>query len=399
MNYPKGLLFAVIQLMVLTLLLQGCSIPGRLAAVPKEETAQAQIPGLSGVRYLANGDMTQFMVDLKAGISSELAYRAKTGQQGPLPPANYLAISGGGDDGAYGAGLLCGWTKAGNRPEFKLVTGISTGALIAPFAFLGPKYDDKLREVYTNSTHKDIMEERGLHAVVFDDALADNRPLWELLQKHISAEMLREVAQEYKKGRILLVGTTDLDSRLAVIWNLTKIADSGHPQALDLFRKLMMASAAIPGAFPPAMIDVEVNGKPYQEMHVDGGTVAQVFVYPPSIKLKEAAQQMGVERERNLYLIRNSRIDPDWSEVERRSLSILGKAVLSLIRTQGIGDMYRIYLNSQRDGIDFNLAFIPASFNELHVEDFDKNYMQKLFLNGYNASAKGYPWAKVPPGY
>jgi predicted patatin/cPLA2 family phospholipase len=343
--------------------------------------------------------MTQFMVDLKAGISSELAYRAKTGQQGPLPPANYLAISGGGDDGAYGAGLLCGWTKAGNRPEFKLVTGISTGALIAPFAFLGPKYDDKLREVYTNSTHKDIMEERGLHAVVFDDALADNRPLWELLQKHISAEMLREVAQEYKKGRILLVGTTDLDSRRAVIWNLTKIADSGHPQALDLFRKLMMASAAIPGAFPPAMIDVEVNGKPYQEMHVDGGTVAQVFVYPPSIKLKEAAQQMGVERERNLYLIRNSRIDPDWSEVERRSLSILGKAVLSLIRTQGIGDMYRIYLNSQRDGIDFNLAFIPASFNELHVEDFDKNYMQKLFLNGYNASAKGYPWAKVPPGY
>jgi predicted patatin/cPLA2 family phospholipase len=399
MNYPKGLLFAVIQLMVLTLLLQGCSIPGRLAAVPKEETAQAQIPGLSGVRYLANGDMTQFMVDLKAGISSELAYRAKTGQQGPLPPANYLAISGGGDDGAYGAGLLCGWTKAGNRPEFKLVTGISTGALIAPFAFLGPKYDDKLREVYTNSTHKDIMEERGLHAVVFDDALADNRPLWELLQKHISAEMLREVAQEYKKGRILLVGTTDLDSRRAVIWNLTKIADSGHPQALDLFRKLMMASAAIPGAFPPAMIDVEVNGKPYQEMHVDGGTVAQVFVYPPSIKLKEAAQQMGVERERNLYLIRNSRIDPDWSEVERRSLSILGKAVLSLIRTQGIGDMYRIYLNSQRDGIDFNLAFIPASFNELHVEDFDKNYMQKLFLNGYNAAVKGYPWAKVPPGY
>ena len=124
-----------------------------------------------------------------------------------------------------------------------------------------------------------------------------------------------------------------------------------------------------------------------------------MFVYPPSIKLKEAAQQMGVERERNLYLIRNSRIDPDWSEVERRSLSILGKAVLSLIRTQGIGDMYRIYLNSQRDGIDFNLAFIPASFNELHVEDFDKNYMQKLFLNGYNASAKGYPWAKVPPGY
>jgi predicted acylesterase/phospholipase RssA len=160
--------------------------------------------------------MTQFMVDAKGSISSELAYRAKMGQQGPLPPANYLAISGGGDDGAYGAGLLCGWTLAGNRPEFKLVTGISTGALIAPFAFLGPKYDGKLREVYTNSSHKDILEERGLDAAVFDDGLADNSPLWKLLQKHVSEEMLREVAQEYKKGRILLVATTNLDSRRAV---------------------------------------------------------------------------------------------------------------------------------------------------------------------------------------
>lgn len=354
---------------------------------------------MPGIRYWPSGDMTLFMLDAKQSIAAELAYRSATGQQGPLPPAYFLAISGGGDDGAYGAGLLCGWTAAGSRPEFKFVTGISTGALIAPFAFLGPKYDGKLKEVYTNSSPEDILEERGLLAAVFDDAMADNRPLWHLLQKHVSAEMLRDIAEEHKKGRELLIATTDLDSRRAVIWNMTKIAASGHPQALDLFRKLMMASAAIPGAFPPTMIDVEAGGKHYQEMHVDGGTVAQVFVYPPSIKVKEAAEKAGIHRERKLYVIRNARLDPEWSEVERRSLTIVGKAIASLIRTQGIGDLYRIYLNAQRDGFDFNLAFIPPTFDTPHKEDFDTAYMRQLFRTGYDAAVKGYPWAKTPPGF
>lgn len=391
--------FAVFGLIALTALLQGCSIPVRLSAVPQKLTAQAEVPDMPDIRYWVGGDMTQFMQDANESIKLELAYRLKTGQTGPLPPANFLALSGGGDDGAYGAGLLCGWTDAGTRPEFKLVTGISTGALIAPFAFLGPKYDAKLKEVYTNSSPKDILEARSLLAAVFDDALADNKPLWNLLQKNVTAEMLRDVAEEYRKGRILLIATTNLDNRRAVIWNMTKIAASGHPQALDLFRKLMMTSAAIPGAFPPTMIDVQAGGKHYQEMHVDGGTVSQVFVYPPSIKVKEAAEKAGIHRERNLYVIRNARLDPEWSEVERRSLTIAGKAIGSLIRTQGIGDLYRIYLNAQRDGIDYNLAFIPPTFDTPHKEDFDTEYMRQLFKTGYDAAAKGYAWAKTPPGY
>lgn len=402
MNYPKTSIVIVLLVMALTMSLQGCSIPGRLPAVPKEETAQAEISGMPGIRYILGGGdiaMKQFMLDAKSAISSELTYRAKMGLQGPLPPANFLAISGGGDDGAYGAGLLCGWSAAGTRPEFKLVTGISTGALIAPFAFLGSKYDAKLKEVYTNSSPKDILEARGPLAAVFNDALADNKPLWLLLQKHITAEMLHNVAEEHKKGRVLLVASTNLDSRRPVIWNMTKIAASGHPQALELFRKLMMTSAAIPGAFPPSMIDVVAGGKQYQEMHVDGGAVAQVFVYPPSFKLKENAHKMGIDRERNLYVIRNARLDPDWSEVERRTLTIAGKAISSLIRTQGIGDLYRIYLNAQRDGLDYNLAYVPSTFNAPHKEDFDKDYMGQLFQTGYDAAVKGYPWAKTPPGY
>jgi hypothetical protein len=399
MSYPKISTVIVFLVMGLTALLQGCSIPGRMPAVPQDMTAKAEVPGMPSIRYLSGGDMSQFLIDGKESVMLELAYRAKSGQKGPLPPANFLAISGGGDDGAYGAGLLCGWSAADTRPEFKLVTGISTGALIAPFAFLGSKYDAKLKDVYTNTSPKDVLEERGLTAAIFDDALADNKPLWHLLQKHISAEMLRDIAEEHKKGRVLLVASTNLDSRRAVIWNMTKIAASGHPQALDLFRKLMMTSAAIPGAFPPTMIDVEAGGKHYQEMHVDGGTVAQVFVYPPSIKVKEAAEKAGIHRERNLYVIRNARLDPEWSEVERRSLTIAGKAIASLIRTQGIGDLYRIYLNAQRDGIDYNLAFIPPTFNAPHKEDFDTEYMRQLFQTGYDAAAKGYRWAKTPPGF
>jgi len=401
MNYRKISPLIVLLTLGLAVLLEGCSIPARLSAVPQSVTTQAEVPGMQDIRYYVGGDMKQFMQDAKHAIESEQAFRIKTGQQGALPPASFLAISGGGDDGAYGAGLLCGWTAAGNRPEFKLVTGISTGALIAPFAFLGSKYDAKLREVYTRSSPKDILESRSLLAAVFDDALADNKPLWRLLEKHVTADMLREIAQEYAKGRILLIATTNLDARRAVIWNMTKIAASGHPHALDLFRKLMMASAAIPGAFPPSMIDVQVGDKHYQEMHVDGGAIAQVFIYPPSFKLKENAEKAGiVNRERKIYVIRNARIDTEWSEVERRSLTIAQKAISSLIRTQGIGDLYRIYLNAQRDGIDYNLAYIPSTFNAPpHVEDFDTNYMQQLFKTGFNAAAAGYPWEKTPPGF
>jgi hypothetical protein len=145
------------------------------------------------------------------------------------------------------------------------------------------------------------------------------------------------------------------------------------------------------------MIDVEAGGQPYQEMHVDGGAMAQVFVYPPSLRVKELARKYGVQRERKLYLIRNARLDPDWAQVERSTLTIAGRAISSLIQTQGIGDLYQIYLTAQRDGVDYNLAYIPPSFNAPHKEDFDTDYMRQLFEVGYNTAAKGYPWQKEPP--
>jgi hypothetical protein len=393
---------AIFSTVVLAIvLLPGCTTPPRRAAVPVGLQAKAEIPGLPGIRYNPTDphDVAEMAREGVASVKREQAYLAATRHQGPMPPANFLAISGGGDDGAFGAGLLNGWTAAGDRPPFKLVTGISTGALIAPFAFLGPEYDGKLKAVYTTTSPKDIVEKRGLLAAVFDDAMADNKPLWNVVKTKVDGAMLDAIGAEYKKGRLLLVATTDLDARRPVIWNLTKIAASGHPKALELFRSLMIASAAIPGAFPPVMIDVEVDGTPYQEMHVDGGAVAQVFAYPPSIKLKDLSRENHVQRERRLYLIRNARLDPEWAQVERSTMSIAARAISSLIQFQGVGDLYRIYSTTQRDGVDYNLAYIPPTFNAPHKEDFDTEYMRQLFDTGYRMAAKGYPWQKTPPAF
>jgi predicted acylesterase/phospholipase RssA len=211
--------------------------------------------------------------------------------------------------------------------------------------------------------------------------------------------MLREIAAEYAKGRLLLVGTTNLDARRPVIWNISKIAASGNPKALDLVRKILVASTAVPAAFPPMMINVSVNGKQYQEMHVDGGASAQVFVYPPQLKVAELSQQAGIMRERRAFVIRNARLDPDWADTKRKTLSIAGRAVSSLIQTQGVGDLYRIYTTTQRDGVDFNLAFIPASFDVPLNKPFDQHYMNELFKVGYDLGKSGYKWAKTPPGF
>ncbi len=384
------------------LFFQCCAAPSRLAAVPAPDTTRAQIPDIPNARYWVTSDIDPFIRDALASAQREQAYLARTGHQGPLPPINFLAVSGGGDDGAFGAGLLVGWTATGTRPEFKGVTGISTGALIAPFAFLGPEEDNALREVYTTIGPQNILKPRGLLAALTDDGLADNAPLFELISRHVNAEFLARIAREYQeKGRLLLIGTTNLDARRPVIWNMGEIAMAArdNPKAVDLFRKIMLASAAIPGAFPPTMIDVEIDGKPYQEMHVDGGAMAQVFLYPP--RMFDLIRQHGVKvppRARSVYVIRNARLDPDWASVDRSTLTIVGRAISSLIQTQGVGDLYRIYLTAQKDGLDYNLAYIGADFNAEHKEDFDTVYMRALFDYGYQLAKKGYPWQKVPPG-
>lgn len=392
--------FAAAAVGVLSLfLLQACSLPERLEAVPKDMEALAEIPGMPGVRYWQVSDLERLTEEAVASYREQAEAWKAAGNKGPLPPAHFLAISGGGENGAYGAGLLNGWTEAGDRPVFNLVTGVSTGALSAPFAFLGSGYDQQLKEVYTTITAKDVLETRGIFAAIWNDAMADNAPLQNLVAKYVNENLLAEIAAEHKKGRNLLIGTTNLDARRGVIWDIGKIAEYGTPEALELVRKILVASAAIPGAFPPMMFEVEANGKRYQEMHVDGGASAQVFVYPARLHVAELSEEVGVERERHMYVIRNGRLDPDWADTERQTLTIAGRAVSSLIQNQGNGDLYRIYALAQRDKVDFNLAYIPASFDVPLPEPFDQHYMQELFKLGYEQAKAGYKWEKAPPGF
>jgi predicted acylesterase/phospholipase RssA len=312
---------------------------------------------------------------------------------------HYLCISGGGAEGAFGAGLLVGWTEAGTRPEFTFVTGISTGALTAPFAFLGPDYDDELKEIYTTYSTSDLLEERGLLTILKGDAAASTDPLKELLATYVDEAMMQRLAEEHRRGRQLNIGTTNLDVGRPVVWNVTKIAASGHPRALELIRQIMLASAAIPAAFPPVYIEVERDGLVYDEMHVDGGVTAQVFFYPADVDMGAVLEKLDVQGTPRLYLIRNSWIEPEFVAVEPRVMAIAGRSVSTLIRAQGIGDMYRLFMLAGRDGIDYNLAYIPDTFHEKPTEEFDAVYMGKLFDLGYDMARDGYPWQKLPPGF
>ncbi|NQW53499.1 MAG: patatin-like phospholipase family protein, partial [Rhodospirillales bacterium] len=299
-----------------------CSFPERGAAVPAAYTAEALPLGIANVRFYADGDASPMVQEGQRSFEREQAALKAAGTSTTrLPPASYLAMSGGGDNGAFGAGLMKGWTESGTRPEFKMVTGVSTGALIAPFAFLGPDYDATLHEVYTTMTPEKVYRLRGLMAALYDDAMADTGPLAEVIASYADQRMFDAIAREYEKGRLLLIGTTDLDAQRPVIWNIGALAASRHPQALDLFRKILRASAAIPGAFQPVMMDVEINGKKYQEMHVDGGAVAQLFLYPPAIDLKADS----VKRERRAYIVRNGPLSPNHSASDRRTVSIAGR--------------------------------------------------------------------------
>jgi hypothetical protein len=374
-------------------------LPARLEAVPMDLTTRAMIPGIPNARYWVGVEIDTFARDVVAARDREIAWRASQGLTGDLPPANLLAVSGGGDKGAFGAGLLNGWTAAGTRPEFKAVTGVSTGALIAPFAFLGPEYDPVLKEVYTSISTDDILSPRSVIAAIENDGMADNAPLWNLIGEHVDEALLARIAEEHNKGRTLLVATTDLDARQPVVWNMGNIAASGAPNALELFRQILLASAAIPGAFPPTMFQVEVDGREYQEMHVDGGASAQVFMYPPGLRNVLSSTGEAFGRTGTVYIIRNSSMTATWDPVERRTINIAGRAIDSLIHTQGIGDLYRIYATTQRDGMDFNLAYIDSGFvYENKTAQFETAFMVALYDYGFAQGRAGYPWQKVPPG-
>lgn len=380
----------------LLLILAGCAGVPERNPVPPELTTQVSIPGIPEARFWGD-EWPKFSEERFATATDADLQQYFSGIYGK--PHNYLAISGGGANGAFGAGLFQGWTESGTRPEFTMVTGVSTGALTAPFVFLGSEYDDELKTVYTGTSTKDIIEERNLISAAFSDSIADTKPLQKLIARYYTADVIDAIAREYKRGRRLFIGTVNLDAGRSVIWNIGEIAASDHPHKVELIHDVLRASAAIPIAFPPVVIQVESGGKSYDEMHVDGGTGSQVFVYPAAVNWTRITNKLRVQGKPKVYVIRNAFLDPDYQGVKRSLLPIASRSIDSLIRTQGIGDLYQIYALCERDGNDFNLAYIPADFTEESSEGFDPVYMSKLFERGYQMARKGYPWKKAPPGF
>ena len=308
-----------------------------------------------------------------------------------------LALSGGGADGAFGAGLLKGWSDRGDRPEFTVVTGISTGAVLAVFAFLGPDYDDEMEEVYTTYKTDQLITRTIFSALTGGSAFTDTRRYRGLIEKYVDAEVIARIAEGHRQGRVLMIGTTNLDASRPVIWNISGIAASGHPDAPRLIHDVIQASSAIPAAFPPVLIPVETpDGKKYDEMHVDGGATQQVMFISPQVPMLEIDQGVGAHFDRTMYVVINNSLQKPYEPVRPRVLSIAEKAASSLIGGSGSGDIYKIFAIAERDHIDLNVIAIPPTWNMEASEPFDPVYMKALFDLGAEYGRAGDRWLPRP---
>ena len=375
----------VLFLFWILLILSGCSSKARQYEAPSAALyTKAAFPGYGKIRYWE--DRPTIYVDDTAKrlrVNHDLARRV-----------DVLALSGGAEDGAYGAGFLKGWSKRGGRPEFTLVTGISTGALIAPFAFLGSEYDDVIKRLYTETSQKNIFFLTPFNALTGGASVADTDPLKKILKEEIDSAFVAKLALEGAKGRILHIGTTNLDAQRPVVWDITRIAQSGRKDAPELIRKIMLASSSIPGAFPPVLIDVEIEGKRYQEMHVDGGVTRQLFVYPNDLNVRRFEKLLKIRPQKNFWLIRNTKIDPVYDAVPLSLSDIAQRSMSTLIKYQGRSDLSNISFLAKRDGFALHITNVPSDFDMPLKEMFDREYMNALYNVGYEAGRSSNGWTK-----
>lgn len=300
-----------------------------------------------------------------------------------------LALSGGGAGGAYGAGVLVGLTNAGTRPRFEIVTGVSTGALIAPFAFLGSDWDGKLTEAYRGDATDNLMQARGI-GVLFDAGVFDGKPLRDLVERFVTEELVFAVAREASNGRMLLVATTNLDREETVIWDMGAIARRGGVQARDLFRNILVASASVPGVFPPVMIEVEKDGQTYQEMHVDGGASTPFFIAPDSVvHLDSTSANL---RGANVYVIINGQVASAPRSTSNNTLDIAARSFTSVLNQMTRTAILQTDDFADRNGLGYRFSGIPADVEFGGSLAFDKANMSATFDYGMRCASRGQVW-------
>src|SRR6185312_15150854 len=390
----------IVALVLAVLALVGCA---RRHCVPDAIGAKHNLIDLSAApdaHAPADPDATREVAD---------EYRKRLAPRRPAnaPPYHFLALSGGGMYGAFGVGVLSGWTEPGIRPSFDVVTGISTGGLIATYAFLGPQYDERLRATMLGVTRREILRGRAIVVIPFADALYNARPIKRLIDRELTSQVIAEVAAAHAAGRRLYIGTTNIDTHRLVIWDMGAIASRGTCESVELFRKIVLASSSIPGVFPPVKIDVEVDGKHYEELHVDGGVSDEVIFRAFMVAdLNRAAGRAGAAAPAGstLYVIDNGKLYADPNCTRPRLTNMVSASFRSIVYGKTRDELYRIFLNCLETGVDFRLAAVSQQTRLSNKGGLSLTpaEQQQLFSDGYSvgmsAGIVGEGWRELPPG-
>ncbi|MFO0805955.1 MAG: patatin-like phospholipase family protein [Gemmataceae bacterium] len=351
--------------------------------------------------YDAQADTNDFI--LRADQMRKAAYEKGMRDRNPNAPPpvqkNVLSLSGGGSFGAFSAGVLCGWSARGDRPVFDVVTGISTGALIAPFAFLGQAYDCQLKTFYTTLEERDLYKKKPVRGL-FGESLADNTRLAEQVERMLSPQLLAEIAAEHHKGRRLYIGTTAAESKRFVVWDIGEIAARGRPQDRRLIKQILLGSSAIPGVFPPQHIDVDVDGRCVTERHIDGGVSQALFIHPPYLPPEHRSKVPNADLAgTNLYLIVAGKLYADLEKIKPAALELVGKEISAMIYAQTRGDLQRMYTTSMLTGMNYFLTAIPPEYPApTSSMAFNIPALTGMFNEGYRIACDGTAWRRTPPG-
>ena len=386
--------------LICALSIQGCATFRPRHAVPLDFSGKVFIDGMPNIcTDIDNPDPVVMQQSLIDSFKQEGPINLLGNKVYPV-----LAISGGGANGAYGAGLLSGWSKEGSRPVFKIITGVSSGSIIALYTFLGKEYDESLEKFFTTTSTKDVMRQNDIFSMLFGDSLMSSAPMIKKITGIVDGKLVMKVAEEHNRGRRLFVGTVNLDSQEFVVWDMGALACKGDAESVKMFRKILLASCSLPMTFPPVHFKVtSTAGEIYDEMHVDGGTIRGVFYIDRLTKNMEgAAKFLGIDPSKykpQIYILSNAYMSPERQQVEDSLVGISIRSLDTVVAAANNGDLYRLYAFAKRRGLDFNLAYIPSDFMPHPKELFDKEEMKRLFKRGYDDAVDGYKWYKTPPGY
>jgi hypothetical protein len=360
--------------------LVGCASVARIPYTRGVQAA-ASIPGIPQARIWGDGDS-----DWPSLIDSAAAHERRV---------TVLALSGGGAEGAYGAGFLKGWSETGTRPVFTIVTGTSVGALIAPFAFLGTSYDARLSMIFSSGEMENLLRLDGLSGLL-GSGVFKVAPFKQLIAQYADEAMINAIAAEHRKGRRLFVVTANVDAQRSVIWNMGAIASSNDPHRLDLFRTILLASASIPGIFAPVLIEVEADGKRFAEMHVDGGVISNILAVPEPLLLSKVGRGGGLKPQ--LFVIVNGKLAPDFIVVDDRTLPIVARSFWTTVKANTRNTLIATYDFTRRNAWEFRATAIePTRTIETTEINLDPEYVRELFEYGLARGRSGQAWQNRVP--